>query len=321
MLLLVASSSLVVILGGVASWLAPSKAYAACANNNFPQEKQHGNSAKMCPGFNDIAGEYEVTTELKIQSAHITDRQHPYASPAPNWEHHHSSAPDPFIYTQFFNILSEGNESALLAGFPNKATGNPYDAIYKLRFRADDNAKFVNIVEGLWSGELKIPQGTSGGLTGFGFNITGPGGAGGGLSLNWDNGTAPTGVSMLWTGDTDNPEFSFTYVSPFTFDNNSSLQVRGFIMVRNSEDEFGRVYTNGWASVLEDVGENQKLIGFLQSSVYDVVHVPGQVPLLGIGVAFRYSRKMRKLIKSSRSGGGMNLNPLHCQGSARITDV
>ena len=261
----------------------------------------------MCPGFNDISGEYKSRSELRIQSSHVVDRPHPYPNPAPNYEHHHSLDPDPFIFVQYFDIVSSGNKSALLAGLPKEAAADPYSTLYDVVFRVEDNAVFANVAN--WSGRLQIPT-AGGGLTGFNFNIDVLG-SGGGIGLTWDTVPPADKLTMLWTGDTDNPKFTFSYLSGFTFDNNSVLQVNGFVKVNRPIDEFGRVIAVDYATVLEDVSVTrpQEIIGFLRPSVYDVVHgkdippvpTPGPLPLLGVGAAFGYTRKLRKRIKTSKT--------------------
>ncbi len=298
--------SYLVVGGGISVLLAPSKVYAGCTTSNvFPEQKQHGeNIAVMCPGFNGSSGEYKTRSELRIQSSHVVDRPHPYPNPAPKHEHHHSLDPDAFIFVQYFDIVSSGNESALLAGFPREVTtDNPYSTLYDVRFRAEGNAVFDKIES--WSGHLQIPS-AGGGLTGFNFNISGPGGAGGGLGLSWENDNRPPAdkLTMSWTGDTDNPKFTFSYLSGFTFDNNSVLQVNGFVRVKRPIDVFGRVLAVDYATVLEDVTVfgNQQIVGVMRPNVYDVVHaVPGPLPILGLGAAFGYSRKLRKRVKGIKT--------------------
>jgi hypothetical protein len=306
--LVFASSSMIVVVGATAL-LAPGKAYAACANNNMPAEKQHGlNVAVMCPGFNEISGQYTSKTELRIQSSHVVDRQHPYVNPEANHEHHHSSVPDRFIFVQYFDIVTSGNESALLAGLPVGEIGNPYNSIYESRFRVEGNAEFANISD--WSGSLKIPK-AGGGLTGFNFNIDVLG-TGVGFGLSWENAEQPDKMTMTWTGDADNPKFTFSYAPGFTLDDNSVLQVNGFVKTKRPDDEFGRVIANGYATVLEDVAlwENQKTIGFLKPSVYDVVHeVPGPLPVFGGAAALGFSRKLRKRIKLHRGTSAASTSP------------
>lgn len=286
---------------------APTKVRANCTSTVHPEERQHGESiAVMCPGFNNVAGQYKTRAQLKIQSGHVFDRKHPYPNPAPGHQHHHSPEPDQFIFVQYFDIVSSGNESALLAGLPAELSGNPYSTLYNVTFRAEDNAVFANIAN--WSGRLQIPN-SGGGLNGFNFNVDVLG-SGGGLGLSWSDGAPPADkLTLTWTGDTDKPVFTFSYLPGFTFDNNSVFQVVGYVKTKRPTDEFGRVIAPGFATVLEDVYvfDDQDIQGLLRPSVYDVVHgkeippVPAPLPLLGVGSFFGVIGRLRNASSRRKS--------------------
>lgn len=237
--------------------------------------KQHTNTEKFSGNASTLAkGTYRAEASLRIQSAHVTDRPHPYEAPEPGWIHHHDAAPARFNFLEHFFVDATGgagSESAILAGSPTSASSdNPYSSTYRLRFRKEGNAEFVLDDGHNWTGNIQVIQG--GNLTGFGFTVFGSG-----LNLTWNT---PSGVGpfiLNFSGDVDSPTFDFTYADGFSMDR-AVLSIAGWVRAPRRQDEFGRIYTDATASILEDTDllGNVGFNGVLRPGVYDVEH--GLVP-------------------------------------------
>jgi hypothetical protein len=78
---------------------------------------------------------------------------------------------------------------------------------------------------------------------------------------------------MNFSGDADRPKFTMSFAPGFTMDNGSLFSVTGW--VKNDDiDQFGRIGTQGWATVLEDTSilGDVEVLGFMKAPVYDVTH-------------------------------------------------
>ncbi|CAD5988540.1 hypothetical protein PCC9214_05405 (plasmid) [Planktothrix tepida] len=244
-------------------------------------DQQHGkNVVEMLPGFSGVStGKYKIETELRIQSEHAVDRQHPYPLPEPNWQHHHALTPTAFNFSERFFILDSGDvgsEASLLPGIINDLSKlfDPYNSSYDFRFSRQDNARFVLDEIHPWSGKFDIIDDENK-TNSFGFSVEILG-SGGGINFGWDNpATAP--FTMNFSGDVDNPKFTMSYAPGFKMTNGSLFSVNGW--VKNDQiDEFGRIRTLGVATVIEDLTlpGGPEVVTFMQAPVYDVTHCSPQ---------------------------------------------
>lgn len=265
--------------------------------------KQHGVVQTTSTATPPTTGSYRIETELRIQSPHVVDRPHPYPNPAIQTQHHHAIEPTGFNFTERYFVTDTGDigsEAAILAGKPLTTTGNPYSSTYELTLDVEGNAWFVLDNGHSWTGNIGIPS-QGGGLNSFGFSVSVLG-SGGSLQFGWDNpSTAP--FTMNFTGDVDNPKFSFVYADAFSM-NKATLAISGW--VQNEDiDVFGRVLSDGWATILEDVTilGNVGVRGYLLAPVYDVTHgkvsAPGTAVLFILGIVFLFGRHIQSAFKSN----------------------